>query len=417
MDKSKHLIIGAGPAAIAAAEAIRKISQTDEITLVTREETLPYSPVVLPYLISKELTEEELFSKGKEALDNLKVNLIKGKEVTEIVPEKNEVKLADGQHLQYDKLLIATGVKPQIPPVESMGKDDIHTFRTYGDFLKLDKSINGKQEIAIYGAGLVAVEAAEKLCLAGHKVTIIARSSLLRKYFNKKSVHKLISAFENHGCKVLTNKTILSVNNEGSKMKLQLSGGDTLTVDKLLVATGVVSNFVGDKIAVIEGGIKVNRQMQTNVENIYAAGDVASANSFFDGEHGTCPILPEAVIQGAVAGANMAGEATEYKGWIPGNYLRCFDENLFSIGITSSQDTANYDVLEKEEENGSLKLVFKNDFLVGAEGLNMKTIHPGVLLYLMREQVPVKNYRELMLSKPKEAAIWLMLQNRKSQAI
>lgn len=418
MDKCKHLIIGAGPAALAAAQAIRNLDAAANITLVTREETLPYSPAVLPYLLSAELTENDLFAKGREILQMMNVKLAAGKEVVEVLPAANEVRYADGERESYDKLLIATGARPQIPSIENLTEDQIFTFRTHHDFERLHKTLGKKQDIAIYGAGLVAVEAAEKLCTAGHAVTIIARSSLLRKYFSPQSVVVLEQAFNRSGGKILTQNTLVAVKKSADKLELLLSDGNTLTVDRLILATGVAPNRVDNNlIPVAEGGLKVGRYLETNLPNVYAAGDVAAAPSFYDGQNAPCPILPEAVLQGKIAGTNMAGEAMEYKGWIPGNYLRCFDQHLFSLGITASPSASALTVREQAAGKSFLRLLFKEDCLVGAEGLNMKMIHPGVFLYLIREQVSVRNYQELLLAKPRETACWLMLQHRKKQAI
>jgi phenylglyoxylate dehydrogenase epsilon subunit len=413
MDRSKHLIIGAGPAALAAAKAIRSTDKSAEIKLVTKEETLPYSPAMLPYLISQELSEQDLFVKGQETLAAMDVQLVRGKEVVALLPDKKEIEYADGGRESYDKLLIATGAAPQVPPVKDLPGEQIYTFRTFRDFERLQKTLGKKQEIAIYGAGLVAVEAAEKLCHAGHAVTIIARSSLLRKYFDPQSVAVLEKAFTKHGCKVLVKTTLDAVKQAGDKLELLLSGGQKLAVDRLIVATGVAANMVAsDLITVAAGGLKVGRHMETNLPDVYAAGDVAAAPSFNNTENAPCPILPEAVQQGKVAGANMAGEAVEYKGWIAGNYLRCFDENLFSIGITDAPAGAGYETFEQTDGTGFLKLVAKDGVLVGAEGLNRKYAHPGVFMYLIREQVPIGDSRELLLAKPREAACWLMMQHR-----
>lgn len=418
MESAKYLIIGAGPAALAAAQAIRIQDKDGSITLVTKENTLPYSPAVLPYLLSKELTEQDLFGKGKELLEELRVNLIRGKEAAAIRHESYEVEFTGGERQPYDKLLIATGAAPQIPDIVNLEPGRIHTFRTYDDFAGLKETLGREQSIAIYGAGLVAVEAAEKLCMAGHQVTIIARSSLLRKYFSPASVELLTQAFRQHGGRLLTNHTLASVRKTQDKMELILSKGEKLLVDHLLVATGVLANLIDhDQLVVENGGVKVDQYMKTCLGDVYAAGDVAAAPSFYDGRHIPCPILPEAVLQGKVAGANMAGKAVKYPGWISGNYLRCFTENLFSIGLVGPQPGEAYKILERHDGGRSLRLVFKADYLVGAEALNMKSIHPGVLLNLIRRQIPVREYQELLLAKPRETACWLMLKQGKTQAV
>lgn len=418
MDQQKHLIIGAGPAALAAAQAIRRTDKAALITLVSREETLPYSPAVLPYLLSKELFEKDLFTKGRDILEASNVKLIRGKEVAEILPQTNEVRFKGGGREGYDKLLIATGASPQVPCIGNLPAEETYTFRTYRDFERLYKTLDQKLDIAIYGAGLVAVEVAEKLCLSGHKVTIIARSSLLRKYLTPATVEVLTKTFQQHGTEIITKSNLVSATKTSGKLELLLSNGQALTADRLIVATGVTPNMLkGNTMTLTEGGLKVGRHLETDLPNVYAAGDVASAPSFFDGRNAPCPILPEAVVQGTVAGSNMAGEKVEYIGWIPGNYLRCFGENIFSIGMTGLETEAGYEQLVSKTGKNSLRLLFKHGYLVGVEGLNVKQIHPGVYLYLIREKVPVHKYQELLLSKPRETACWLMLQHRRTQEI
>lgn len=409
MNNSKYLIVGAGPAALAAAQEIRTHDKTTNITLVTREETVPYSPALLPYLISGEISQNDFFAKGRSMMDTMNVEFSQGKEVEKILNESNEVQYKNGERESYGRLLIATGADPWMPPIENLPEEQVYTFRTYGDFNRLYASLGKKQHIAVYGAGMVAVEVAEKLSLAGYKVTIIARSILLRKYFDQRSVALLGQKLESYGGKLLTKTTLQSVKKRDDKLELELSTGKILAVDGLVMAVGVAANTLHTEMDLAEGGLKVGKNMETNLSGIYAAGDVAAAPSFYDDEHAPCQILTEAILQGRMAGASMVGKEKEYKGWIPANYLRCFDQRLFSIGQVDNGDT----VVEKEEGNSLLKLAFKDDYLVCVEGRNMEPIHPGVFLYLIRERIPVREHESLLLAKPSETASWMMLQYRK----
>jgi len=416
MENCKHLIVGAGPAGLAAAQAIREVDKKAEITIVTREQTLPYSPAALPYVVSEELAAGDLFIKGRNVLQSLNVTLLLGKEVAEIAPQSKEVIYSDGGREFYHKLLIATGAHPTTLELENLGSDQVYTFRTVGDCERLCKALDQKQEIAIWGGGLVAVELAEKLCLAGHSVTIIVRSSLLRVYFSRKAVAKVEDAFRRHGVTVLTGDAEVAAKPVASRLELTLKAGEKITVDRFVMAVGVAANKIGGTWAG-EGGLKVGMRMETDFPDIYAAGDAAAAPSFFDGHHGPCPILPEAVLQGRVAGTHMAGGCMDYKGWIQHNYLRCFEENLFSIGIIDQGSDPAYQTIEKEEPNGFLRLLLKDECLVGAEGLNVERVHPGVFLSLIRKRIPVSNHRHVLLSQPKKIAYWLMQQWCHRQAV
>lgn len=418
MHKCKHVIIGAGPAALAAAKAIRAHDDQARITLVTREKTLPYSPVVLPYLINGELRTDDLFAKGQAFLEKTGIELLCDKDVAALSPQTSEVVCANGEKIPYDKLLIATGARPQVPKIEG-NIDDFLTFRTYADFERLAERLDGKRHVAIFGAGLVATEVAEKLALAGHKVTIIARSSLLRKYFTPQNVARIVDSFKRHGVTVLTKTMLLAADRESGRVKLRLSTGDELVVDELLVATGVAANtFETPELSLVGGCLHVDQCMQTSLPNVYAAGDVAASAAFLDADQtASCQILPEAINQGTVAGANMSGAAQDYKGWISCNTLRCFENTFFSIGETDEAAKPGRSAVECASDTGYLRLVFEEKRLVGAEGLNENRIHPGILLYLIRERVAVADHKDLLASKPKETAAWLMLQHRQSQAV
>jgi NAD(P)H-nitrite reductase large subunit len=106
----------------------------------------------------------------------------------------------------------------------------------------------------------------------------------------------------------------------------------------------------------------------------------------------------------------------EYKGWIRCNFLRCFEDNLFSIGDAVAADAAST-VVEHEEGNNFLRLVLKDERLRGVEAVNLAAIHPGVFVSLIREQLRLSESRDLLLVKPRETASWLMQQQRRAQAL
>ena len=413
----KHLIIGCGPAAMEAAQAIRSASPDDEIKLVTRESCHPYSPAALPYLLSGELKETRLFTKGEDGLKAMRVELMRGREVSELIPEKKQVKYGDGQKEGYDKLLIATGSHPWVPPLEGLEGVPFHTFRTFNDFKKIQGSLGARRTIAIYGAGFVAVELAEKLALSGHSILMFARSSLLRKYFGLPVRNVLQETLTKQGVQIFSDSPLQSVRKNNQGLIVTMNGGKTLNADLLIAATGVVPNALGSAfIPGVAGGLQTGRRMETNLPDVYAAGDVAGAPSFFDGAHGVNPILPEAVEQGKVAGYNMAGEKSEYRGWIPWNFLRCFDFHAFNIGLTGSGIAKTADVVEQKDGAGYLRLIVQDRLLIGVECFNQPSISPGVFGYLITRRVPVDEHKALLLKKPMETTSYLMARHRRSQS-
>jgi NADPH-dependent 2,4-dienoyl-CoA reductase/sulfur reductase-like enzyme len=156
--------------------------------------------------------------------------------------------------------------------------------------------------------------------------------------------------------------------------------------------------------------------MRTSVKDIYAAGDVAEAHNFFTGEQGMSPILPSAVAQGEVAGANMAGEDTEYQGWISRNVFNFFGQMAFSVGL-SMPLTGTYHAMKQtdDEKKQFKKVIYAGDTLVGCTFLNTD-VDPGIMQYLIAKRVHIGSHKEAFFERPKEISRWLMLEAERRQA-
>lgn len=247
------------------------------------------------------------------------------------------------------------------------------------------------------------MELSEKLHAAGLDVVIVARSRLLRRYFGRGLAKRLETLLEQKGVRVISGATIRGCERKGSGYDVALSNGDVVYADALVLATGVSPNLLPPFDAG-DGGIPVDCNMRTAYEDVYAAGDVAAVPYISGGEKAPCPILPEAVRQGKLAGRCMAGQEQRYPGAVPANYLRVFEENLFSIGEAERQAEPDRAVLS----SGDFRLFFAGEALAGVEAFGMKSVHPGVFRFLIENRVPVpEKDRQLLLEKPRETAVWL----------
>jgi len=154
--------------------------------------------------------------------------------------------------------------------------------------------------------------------------------------------------------------------------------------------------------------------MRTNVQGIYAAGDVVEAPSFLNSKPGICAILPEAIAQGKVAGANMAGKESVYEGWIPMNLLKFFGHSAFSIGM-AMPERSDVEALERKDSGRRQfeRLVFTDGRLIGAMFVNVD-IDPGVISYLIRKRVSIGSRKQALLEQPLEVGRWLMLNTERN---
>ena len=167
----------------------------------------------------------------------------------------------------------------------------------------------------------------------------------------------------------------------------------------------------------LNNGIVVDGKMETNIANIYAAGDIAEARGFFDNEFGVSATIPNAVNQGKVAGANMAGEATEYEGWISMNVFNFFGHRACSIGLSAMTEEEKEVLVQKDEKQKRVKkLIFQGDRLVGAMFLNVD-VDPGVILYLIEKRLDVGQYKQMLFDSTRDVSLWLGLETERKEAL
>lgn len=407
----KHLIIGCGSAGLSAAEEIRRINNDDEIKIITAEDRYPYSPTLLPYVLSGQIDPKKLSMKKPGYFDGIRATFVRGKSVSAVIPEDKVIVYADGDRETYDKLLIATGAAPSPLPIEIF-KDGCSEFHTAQDCELVIRQLEDKKEVVVLGAGLVGLEVAVALVDRGCRVTVIEKEKmLLPRYLDPKAAAIVADILAERGIRLMVGTAVTEIRRKGAEYILALSDGSPLSTEILVSCTGVkarVGFLEGSGIAVNQG-ILVNHKMMTNIKDIHAAGDVAEAPGFLSGRHGMNQIIESAVDQGRIAGANMAGVDLEYEGWISCNIVRFFGNTIFSAGL-ANQETERHQTLEWE--NGPKKqygkFVFDGGRLVGAVSINLD-LEPGLVLYLIRNKIDVSGYQSLLSSHPKETIRFLMI--------
>ncbi len=418
MTKRKHLIIGAGPAALSAIDRMRSRNQDDEIKVVTRENTLPYSPAILPYLLAGRTREDEIWLRDEEYFRRMNVNYTTAKEAIKVLPDKRQVIYRDGDGEEYDDLLIASGAEPSTLPIKGLAKSGALHFHTLEDYHRLNEGLKNGQEVAILGAGMIAMELALALAEKGNRVKVIGRGRPLRAYFDETAGGYIRDIFTSHGVQITTGKDIREVKKSGKGVEVYCTDGVVFPSDWLVSCLGVqpkLSLVAGSGISVNQG-ILVDNRMKTNLEGIYAAGDVAEAPDFFDNRPGISAILPSAIAQGKTAGANMTGEECAYEGWISMNQLKFFGNSACSIGRAMPRDGETEVLEEKNDKKKSFKrLVIRDNKLIGAMLVNVD-LDPGVIRYLIEKRVAIGTSQGALFEHPGEISRWLMLETEHSAA-
>lgn len=413
MRHADYLIIGSSHAALSALHTLRMHDADGAVTMVTRDATLPYSPTVLPYVVSGRSQPERVFLKDDDYFRAQSVDYLRGMEVAQVAADRNVVRLANGDEIGYRTLLVASGAKPVLPAIPGLDRVRYHVLRTLDDAIALHDALAGARRAVVLGAGLVGMHAAENLAHAGAEVAIVEREPhVLPGYFDAEAAAMIGRAFAAKGVRVHAGTEALSVAPGETGCTVMLDTGESLPCDLLVVGVGVapVTGFLEGSGVLVDRGVLVDDTMRSSVANIYAAGDVAQARGFYDGASTLNGILPDAVEQGRIAGMAMAGDpgVKPYPGGVPLNTYTFFGQHAVSVGthgdtIPGAQAVTTVDA----EAMRYLKIVLKDDRLLGIFGINA-AFDPGVMWELILRRVDLAPVRERFLRAPQDTARVLM---------
>ncbi len=331
----KIVIIGNGPAAVKTLEAIatcKAVPHADEakITIISGETTAPYSPMFLADYLSGELEEGEILLGDDHGLSP-KRRL--GERVVKVDDSRSKVIIESGQEIGYDKLLIASGASPFKPSIKGIDKEGVHFFNRLEDVKRLSQQILSAKNVIIIGAGAIGIEAA----IAFNK---IGRNTLIVELLDQILPQILDGGLAQHVKKQLTSLGVRFRLGEGvseitgdNRATGVVVGGKEISGDLILVAVGLKPNidFLRSSNVRVNQGILVNEKMQTNVPNIYAAGDVAESIDPYGGYELVFNWY-NAIDQGWIAGCNLIGVENTYRASPGLVVLKGLETPVISIG-------------------------------------------------------------------------------------
>ncbi len=377
--------------------------------MVSRDDALPYSPTVLPYVVSGKSKAGRVFLKNEAYFEEQNIAFIRGVAVRSLDSREKVARLENGETIEYDKLLIATGAKPAIPPVEGLARVPYHVLRTLEDAVKLRDALSGAKRAVVLGAGLVGMHAAENLAKAGAQVTIVEmQSQVLPGYFDVDASRIIERTFAENGVGIRTGRKAVHASRDGRTVSLRLDDSTVLDADLLLVATGVepVTGWLEGSGIAINRGVLVDKTMRTSVPDVWAAGDVAQAKGFFGEAKVLNGILPEAVEQGRIAGMAMAGDPAlrPYAGGVPINTYSFFGHQALSVG---SDRGPGAEVEKRSGEGRYLKTVFAEGCLQGIFGIDVP-FDAGIMWELILRRADLSQVKGRFLAEPRETARVLM---------
>ncbi len=459
----KHVILGAGPAGVIAAETIRKHAPYDQILIVGDEAEAPYSRMAIPYLLIGNVAEAGTHLRRDSGhFGKLRIEL-KQARCTSVDAERRSLTLSDGSVLTFDTLLIATGSRPVSPPIPGIDSPDVHPCWTLADARAIQAKATKGQRVLQMGAGFIGCIIMESLAARGVQLTVVemgdrmvprmmgpTAGGMIKDWCEKKGVkvftgarvtaieaagaaphaaapshaasaaaagggggllHKIASFFGAGTPAAAAAEEAIAANGRVSQspapapaakgLRVRLSNGQTLEADLVISATGVKPNieFLEKSSVKCLLGVLTDEHMRTSMPGIYAAGDCAEAFDKVSGKTIVSAIQPNAADQAYVAAMNMAGHRATLKGVTQINVLDTLGLISTSFGNWEGVPGGEHVELTDRAAGRHLSLQFKGDVLVGCNSLGW-TEHVGVMRGLVEGQIRLGEWKDVLLKDP-----------------
>jgi len=374
---SNILIIGNGVAGDSAATVISRAEEQFDVKVFTREEYPLYQRTRLGEVLSGKSSPEDIILHDEQWYAERKLELRLETMITEIHPDEKFVRTEAGERFSYERLLLATGAKPLLPPIESLNRSNVFSLRTLKDVQKIRTRLSEVKRAVVIGGGLLGLESAFSLNQRGIDVTVVeALPMLMGKQLDEIGSKYVQSRLEKSGIEFKLDARVRELAGEESITSAVLDSGEEIKTDLTIISAGVSPRT---KLASGTGletgrGIIVDKTLRTSDPHIFAAGDAIE-------QDGQCyGIWPPAMEQGKVAGKNLIGGNAEYDGSLSYFKLKVASIDMISAGIRD-EERAEEVVVNEKEERGVYKKFFLNDAreLIGAILVGDQSCYPVVL--------------------------------------
>lgn len=397
----KYVIIGNGIAGVSAAESIRSLDPDGKITLIAREEFLPYSRPMISMVLEGVITHERLILRDRGFYERLRIETLIGEEAASIDVDRRAVTTDRGSVVEYDRLLIASGADPRPIRAEGLALGNISYLRTEAHVDRMIQALPQVKQALVLGGGLVGFKAAYGLMHRGVKVTMLISSGHpLSLQVDAAAGGLILDELTANGLEVRVGVEATAFEGNGLVREAHLSDGSRLPCQMVVVGKGVVpaASFIPREGINVDLGIVVDEHLQTSTPGVFAAGDVAQAWDVVRQETWVNAIWPVAVEQGRVAGANMAGRPVVYHGSMGRNVMRIFGLDVLTGGIVNPPSEEGMTVLSRLDpiRRTYRKVMLRDNRLVGLAMVG-GVEQGGVMIALMQRHLPLTVDPEMLL--------------------
>jgi NAD(P)H-nitrite reductase large subunit len=402
--RKRYLIIGNGASGTYAAETIRKTDAEGEITLLTNEPYPLYNRVALPPFLRDEAKREKVFLRTPEQHEQKGIKLLLNTLITAVDTEGRTATAADGQTFGYDRLLIATGGRPNPLPARGATPDlkGIFNFQYWDDAAAIRERINTAKHAVVVGGSYIAYELAEAFRHHGVQVTWLIRGPrFLRRVLDENGGALVDDIARAADVDIQYGGEVAEVHSrDGQVCGVTTSTSKYIECDMVGVGLGVKMNvdFLEGTPITTRSGIVTNEYLETNAPDVFAAGDIAE---FFDvsiGLHNQMGTWNNSVSHGRIAGANMLGERKFYND-VPMYSTGLFDSRIRVMGLTPENvpDLESWEHLDVPSRNYQ-RLFFKDGRLVGGCLIGDIKMQTRIIQMIQARQVTPESERGKLLA-------------------
>ena len=410
--KIKYLVIGNSAGGIGCVEGIRRVDRKGSIAVVSEEKYHTYSRPLITHLIEGDVDRKGMDFRPRNFYKGHDVQQYLGYRAQNLDTDRRSVNLLSSnggpKHtIRFEKLLVATGGTPFIPPMEGLDLDGVTPMINLAQSLEVKKKLNRVRNAVVLGAGLIGTKTAQALSHQVESVTMVELADrILSPVTDAVSSGMATEAFRRNGVEVLLGNTVTEVkgNGKGRVSEVLLNDGKVLPCELFVVAIGVrprTELLEGTGVALanmkVGGGIDVDINMETNIEGIYACGDCAHAHDFVTGGMRLLPLWPNAYIGGRIAGMNMAGLSHQHRWATNMNSVDFFGFPMVSAGFMLKPEKKGFEEITREENDHYSKVILKDDVIQGFI-MAGDVDRAGIYLGLMREKVKTTSFKKELLT-------------------
>ena len=396
---AQYVIIGNGVAAIGCIEGIRKEDTQNKIVVISEETHPVYCRPLISYYLEGKTNLEKMAYRNPNFYEEMNCEVLYGRKAVKIDNTTKQITLDDETIIPYNKLCIATGSSPFVPPFAGLETvEHKYSFMTLDNMLELESAISTDSKVLIVGAGLIGLKCAEGLKDRVLSITVCDLADrVLSSILDSDCASMMQKHLESNGIQFMLGDSTVSFDKNTALMK----SGKIVNFDILVLAVGVRANtsLLSEISGKVNRGILINNKMEASIPDIYAAGDCTEGDDISYNGKRVLAILPNAYMQGNCAGINMAGGTAVFDRAIPMNSIGFFGLHTMTAGSYYTADEGG-ELYEEKTENTLKRLFTRDGYLTGFILIgNSVTNRAGIYTSLIREHIPLNSINFETLKK------------------